>query len=164
VTDASSDARLVRLEKAVLRSLELLDEGRIEEARDALLGVAPTAGLPAPEPSGAITDQEFDSAFEHAEPETDRMLDANQVAQVAIRQADRALDAEDLSPDRVGASFATATMAELLEQQGDGAGASRIRESLVESSAEPGPARPGRRDVIQTLERWLENLRGGARA
>jgi hypothetical protein len=91
------------------------------------------------------------------------MHNADDVAQQAILQADLALEAEgEPAPDEVGQHFATETMADLLEKQGDGEGASRIRAAL--DLGEQPVARPPRGQVVATLERWLENLRGGARA
>ncbi len=172
-----AEERLAQLEKAVARSLELLELGETQEARRelerALAPGGPSGVAPLAEFSEGVSDQELDHAFEAAEPETDQMLDADRVAQVAMRQADEALG-EDLAPDEVGTTFATRTMADLLERQGDVEGAARIRASLAEAVAEaplgqpvsegtPG-GRPSRRQVVATLERWLENLRGGIRA
>jgi hypothetical protein len=111
------------------------------------------------------------------------MVDADRVAQIALRQAgadELHVEGEDPDghegPERRGAagidlapelppSFATATMAELLERQGDVDGASRIRANLVASQgaaagAPESAARPSRQRVLSTLERWLENVRG----
>jgi len=148
----------------------ILETGDVESARDELLRVAPATPLE-PAESG-LTDQELDDAFARAEPETDQMLDADGVAQAAIAEADRALAGEAEQPlaHEVGEQFATATMAGLLEQQGDAGGASQIRASLDAgvaplSTEEPTASpRSGRDRVIHTLEQWLENLRGGARA
>jgi hypothetical protein len=176
VIEESAEERLAQLEKAVARSLELLETGETQEARleleRALAPGAVSAAAPLAEFSGGVSDQELDHAFEAAEPEMDQMLDAERVAQVAMRQADEALGAE-LAPDEVGTAFATRTMADLLESQGDAQGAERIRAGL---GADPAPApldhpvsegrpggRPSRQQVISTLERWLENLRGGIR-
>lgn len=177
MTEESAEERLERLEKAVSRSLELLDLGeagraRIELERALAAGGASGAG-PLEEFSEGVSDQELDRAFETAEPETDQMLDADRVAQVAMRQADEALG-QDLAPDEVGTAFATRTMADLLERQGDMQGAARIRASLRDAAEAPpvehpvsegGPGgRPSRQQVIARLERWLGNLRGGIRA
>ena len=57
--------------------------------------------------------------------------------------------------------FATRTMAELLERQGDRAGAARIRSRLERSRAPSagGPSNDRRGRVVRELERWLANLR-----
>jgi hypothetical protein len=174
VIEESAEERLARLEKAVARSLELLGTGETQKARleleRALAPGGPSAAPPLAAFSGGVSDQELDHAFEAAEPETDQMLDADRVAQVAMRQADEELG-EDLAPDEVGTAFATRTMADLLERQGDEEGAERIRAGLADevgagpldhpvSEGRPG-GRPSRHQVISTLERWLENLRGG---
>ena len=174
--EKSAEERLAQLEKAVARSLELLETGETQEARLELgRALAPgghSTAAPLVEFSEGVIEQELDHAFEAAEPEMDQMLDADRVAQVAMRQADEALG-EDLAPDEVGTAFATRTMADLLERQGDEEGADRIRAGLANEAAgvlldhparegRPG-GRPGRQQVISTLERWLENLRGGIR-
>jgi hypothetical protein len=182
--------RLARLEKAALRCLELLEAGRSEEAcRE--LAVAVRRPGPANGLGGELTDLELERAFERARPVAEEVVDADRVAQQAIREADR-----ELAGRRPAATFATRTMAELLERQGDAAGARRIRAALaaqvtpgearaarevrsearaareaVQSEARaardaPGAARatPTRRDrgrVLATLERWLENVRRG---
>lgn len=157
---ANLEERLARLERAVARSHELLASGRSDEAR-ALLGEL-AGGSPAASTRN-ISDDELELAFADAEPDLDRMHNADDVAQQAILQADLALEAEgEAAPDEVGQHFATETMADLLEKQGDDKGALRIRTAL-DLSEQPG-ARPQRGQVVATLERWLENLRGGARA
>ncbi len=191
------------------RSLDLLDEGRAEEARGELaraLGATQAMAVPMQDP---LSEQEFERAFDAAEPEVDQMIDADRVAQVALRQAgadephvegEGGDSMERQEPDELPEGFATATMAELLERQGDADGASRIRASLsVEAPAElpeppvealeapvealeapvealeapvealeaPGAldrpldssGRPSRREVVRTLERWLDNVR-----
>ena len=100
------------------------------------------------------------------------MLDADQVALAAVAEADRMLGDEveaaatPLDP-ALGGRFTTATMAELLEEQGDASGASRIRAALdvaPDDDARTAGANPSRETVIRTLEAWLENVRQGARA
>jgi len=110
-----------------------------------------------------LSDQEIDLAFEDAETDPDHVIDADHVAQQAMRQVDGALDEDLLSTP--AAPFATRTMAELLERQGDSERASRIRAAL---DSAPGPAKhlsdedvgQGRRKrLIMELEGWLDNLR-----
>jgi hypothetical protein len=143
------------------RAVELLDEGQVEEARELLAGA-----LAADAAGSGISDRELERAFEAARPETDRMLDADSVAQTALRQADRLFEGEDGLAE-VGEEFQTATMAELLERQGDPSGADRIRAALgtprPPETRPPAPGAPSLQEMIATLERWLENLRGGAR-
>jgi hypothetical protein len=154
-----SDAeRLARLEKAALRCLELFDAGRSDEARRELaeaVGVLRADAALA----GDVTDLELDHAFERAQPVADEVIDADRVARQAIREVDRALLEES------GAQpFATGTMAELLERQGDLEGARRIRDTLAHrdgrSETRPGSARrPERARVVARLETWLANVR-----
>jgi hypothetical protein len=155
VKDASRE-RVAALERAIARSLELLDAGRGAEARRLL---ARAASARAPEPAalgGGIDEAELERAFAAAEPERASMWDADGVAEAALRQVGEgdAADWPEAEPQaaELPAGFATATMAELLERQGDAAGASRIRAGLA-------PARPSQQRVIATLERWLENVR-----
>jgi hypothetical protein len=177
VNDANGTERMAQLEKALVRSLEALDRGDVEGARAELMRVAPATQ---PEPlAPGLTDSELDAAFEDAEPDLEHMLDADSVAQAAIAEADRVLESEadDFAQAEEGAAprayeigerFATATMAGLLERQGDVDAASRIRAALVPPPASDGPAagsrRPSREHVIHELETWLDNLRGGARS
>lgn len=186
MNDASGTERTAQLEKAVLQTLELLERGEIEAARDELLRVAPAT--PA-EPEHAISDLELDAAFADASAEVDQMLDADGVAEAAIAATDSALHdersvglesdageeftyavdagAEVPRVDEIGDRFATATMAKLLSEQGDESGASKIRANLVpedEPAASGTEATPATRErVVRTLESWLDNLRGGAR-
>lgn len=180
MSEGSEQERVACLEVALARALELLDEGHSDAARTVLqdvvalaatvepLDVAPVDVTPLEvepldvEPlDEGVSDGELDRAFEEASPERDQMLDADDVAQRAIREADRALEAE-LTPDQVAPSFATATMAELLELQGDSEGASRIRSHLGPPPAAPSNESGDHRQIIATLERWLDRL-GGAR-
>ena len=153
--------------RAVL-GLVLLDRGRIEEARRELAQLAAgwlgaqgidTAGG---EFRGELTDQELEIAFARAETEQDEVIDADRVAHDAIRETDGGAGEElaELASD----TFTTQTMANLLERQGDAAGASRIRAALDvgEGVSEAGLDR--REKVIVVLENWLANLRREARA
>ncbi len=157
-----ADATASDAARAVL-GLVLLDRGRVEEARREFAELAAgwlgaqgidTAG-------GELTDQELESAFAGAETERDQVIDADCVAHDAIRETDGGLGEElaELPSD----TFTTQTMANLLERQGDAAGASRIRAALDigEAVAEAGFDR--RRKVIAVLEDWIANLRREAR-
>ncbi|RIK91059.1 MAG: hypothetical protein DCC71_25305 [Proteobacteria bacterium] len=148
-------------------ALALLDLGRDGEARRELEMLT---AEPAPAPMAAlpIDEDELDEAFAVAAPEEDAMHDASEVAYEAMRAAD--LDAPELgdapAPD---SPFHTATMAALLERQGDADGARAIRAALSQRAAPADPTREnaesgrGRRKghVIRTLERWLERLQRG---
>ena len=172
MNDVNGAERTAQLERALQSSLELLERGEVDAAREELMRVAPATRLAAL--ASSITDRELDAAFAAAEPEHEHMIDANSVAQAAIAQADREIaDAADAPlAHEVGERFATATMAALLEQQGDATAASRIRAALAPGSDDAEslatqdrePSRPSREHVIQTLETWLDNLRGEARA
>ncbi len=182
MTETATRERLHRLEASVARSVDLLEVGRVEEAREELLRAVAADAVPAAAPTDEpLSEQEFERAFDAAEPEVDQMIDADRVAQVALRQAGAdELHVEGEGEDDLAAEegalpegFATATMAELLERQGDTDGASRIRAALSTAPPGQGPpaledaspegdveaSRPSRGRVIRTLERWLENVR-----
>ena len=166
--------------------LALIDQGRLNEARQVLVeALADQLGLPRseddvmpPSPTGSLpkpdalqtdfeesfTDQELESAFDRAEADRDEMLDADRVAADVLRHADPqpGLDLGVSPPS----AFATETVADLLEQQGDPQGASNVRAVIqgregraaaepVSAFAAPGP---GSSQKLATLERWLDNL------
>jgi len=168
------------LEGSLVLALVLLDQGRVDDARAALLarsaeslealGVdsipaeASLAAELAISPAGFegdVTDNELERAFEAAEPVLDQLVDADSVAEAAMRGA--SLDEPELDPqDAAEPVFATRTMAELLEAQGDAVGAARIREELAvdEGVADPRQGRSAQRErVIAALETWLNNIR-----
>jgi hypothetical protein len=148
--------RLARLEQAMRRCLELLEAERPEEARREL-AQAVGARSEAAALGADLSDLELEHAFDRAHPVADEVVDADRVAREAIRAVD-----QELLGDR--AAFATGTMAELLERQGDVEGARRIRESLAhrEIRRETPPRlrpRTDRARVLATLEQWLGNVR-----
>ena len=108
-----------------------------------------------------LSEQELADAFEHAEPEAEHLLDADRVAQQALREAELG-PADEISPPQAADSlFATRTMAELLERQGDRAGAERIRDRLerARGDSQGASASDRRGRLVRELERWLANLR-----
>ena len=149
-----------RTEALAVLCLALLDQGRNEEVRRALSPVADAvlaSGVSDLDFAGEISDPEFENAFDHAEADTEQVMDADRLAREAMQEAD--LDLPE--------GFNTSTMANLLERQGDEAGAERIRNALV-SRDEALEAGEGlfpldgpehQQAAIQTLERWLSNLR-----
>lgn len=175
--DENAEQRLARLEKAVSRCLELLESGAVDAVRLELMALVSRspAGVDAlptgTEFSDPMSDDELDQAFAEAESQTDDMVSANTVAKIAMDQADRSL-AGQLGPEELGSSFATESMAELLEQQGNVESARRIRASLAQAAAANDDvlapaealcfdeATPSRQRPLATLERWLGNLRG----
>ena len=127
----------------------------------------------------AVDDEEVEAAFALAEPIEDEMIDANQIAQEAMRASQ--LDEPEGFRVEETPAFATATMARLLDEQGDRAAAEAIRHRLDSS----GEFTAGELDaavvpaavaealgtngfgassrVLATLESWLDNLGGGRR-
>ncbi len=158
---ANSEGRLVL-------GLILLDQGRVGEARQVLesgIGEAIPAlesQVPAPEkeaPLDGLTDPELDRAFEDAETDRDQLIDADRVAEAALHRADSA-SLDEIAPS--GKSpFATQTVADLLEQQGDSEGARQLRRSLGQGQGADSSvmASASGQVSIATLERWLGNLR-----
>lgn len=155
----SDPDRLQRLERAARRCLELLEGGRTDAAWSEL--AAALRGPGGPDALGAaLSDVELEQAFEAAHPVADEVIDADRVAQQAMREV-------DLEGVEAPATFATGTMAELLERQGDAEGARRIRASLADRETRAPAASLRRRDrerIVATLERWLSNVRRGASA
>jgi hypothetical protein len=153
--------------------LVLFDLGRAREARSLLASLLDDTlavpAEPAAPPHGPVSEAELDVAFDRAETDVEELIDPNRVAAAAVAHVDAGADDgldEGAGPEPIGGAFATATMAELLERQGDRSGASRIRAALGSPAAPPAApaARAGgsarRQQWIDTLERWLDNLRG----
>jgi hypothetical protein len=155
----------------VARALALLDQGRVDDARDLLADALADARGAAPAPAPAfepLADAELEHAFEDARPETEQMIDADGIAFEAIVRA-KLDEPESVSLPAPDSPFHTLTMAELLERQGDREGARAIRSALAsgardareELDADAAAAHAARERTIQTLERWLARLRGG---
>lgn len=159
------------VEGRLVLALVMLDQGREVEARSALEQLTPgmlaAAGVSFAAQGSALSDSELDVAFREAETDADQLITPDRVAEEAVAHVDgdaaEGLD-EGASLDSLepGSAFATATMAELLERQGDGSGAERIRASLQpRPPTEPTTsARSGREHQIATLEGWLARIRG----
>jgi hypothetical protein len=121
---------------------------------------------------GDLAEDELENAFQDAEAQPDEMLSANRVVAAAVRDVDRD-EPEGVMPFSEDSPFATETVADLLEQQDHRGEAEAVREVIERAPAsatlttDPGLALPDamnhRARVIATLERWLENLRGGSR-
>lgn len=153
-TALEREPRALRLR--VVLALALLDQRHGDAARSELeLALGTERDFPT-----ELSEQEFDAAFEHAEPEAEQMVDADRVAEQALREAELG-PADEISPAASDSPFATRSMAELLERQGDREGAARIRERIDRArGAAPAPsAADHRRQVVRELERWLVNLR-----
>jgi hypothetical protein len=154
------DPHALRLRVAL--ALALLDQRRSDAAREVL---EPVFGAEAgPQRPPDVSEQELEEAFAQAEPEADQLIDANRVAEQALLHTELG-PADEIAPTGPSGAFATRTMAELLERQGDRAGAARIRARLA-GRPEPARAQPTtatgaerRRRVVAELERWLANIR-----
>lgn len=153
--------RVLEVQGITASSLESARSTRASLAGPAAEGAAPPAGSF----DDDVSEQEIEHAFAAAETDRDQVIDADHIAQQAMRLVDGDLDDDLLSAPE--APFATRTMADLLERQGDPQRASRIRAALspaARASAEAPASRDesghGRRQrIISELEGWLENLR-----
>jgi hypothetical protein len=99
-------------------------------------------------------DAEFERAFAAAEPELERMITPDSIAEEAALAIDEG--PEERNPLASSGAFATRTMADLLEKQGDRRGAERIRAVLGDVAKD---APDGDAALIAVLERWLDNAR-----
>jgi hypothetical protein len=114
----------------------------------------------APAALAALGDDELEHAFEAAEAQPDEMHDANHVAAAALEQIEGGVP-EGVDLTSRPSPFATETVADLLERQGQ-----RQRADQVRTAARArGQFREQRLDearrerVVATLSRWLDNLR-----
>lgn len=151
-------------------ALILADAGRDTDLRLMLeqwAERAVAASTAPPARDEALSASEIDRAFDEAEPDLAELITPNTVAEEAALRADGPLALE--SPLEPGGAFATRTMADLLERQGDHEGAARIRAQLVDAPASDSdsidletPSSDGESQsptTIAVLERWLENAR-----
>lgn len=160
-----------------------LDLGDLEGARARLLEIVARESRGASRILTELADSEIDLAFEEAEAEPDQMIDADDVAQQAMR-GDALDEPEPLFEPEAHPAFATETMAGLLEMQGDATRAESIRTGLgrerlveeielgaqveaaddrsLEDSDAIGTAMAVAADrqerKVSTLEGWLRNL------
>jgi hypothetical protein len=148
-----ADAGGNALAAVILRALA--QPGRMGELCQQLEQWADDALTPAAEPTPSIDEGEIERAFAAAEPEVAQMITPDTVAEEATLLAD---PMDDHSPLASSGAFATRTMAELLERQGDRRGAARIRAALGDPDLMDAPA-PGNTAVIAVLEQWLDNAR-----
>ena len=163
--DRKPDAEGARL----VLALCLIDLGRVAEAREELESVAAellaSHALPAPAPAvpTSVSDSEFDAAFADVSTDVERIVDPNRVAEEAVSYADGApgeRSVPSLFDTLEGSAFTTSTMADVLENQGDVAGAARVRAVVGSSHEGDEDGSDLRARTIATLQRWLVNLRG----
>lgn len=179
-------------------ALARIDLGDVLQARDELAAVlAPLCAAPVPSArddfglQDGVGDDELETAFAEAESDPNEMMDANRVVEQTLRAADLDLPEPDASgPEFAEAepdfdvsrhpTYATESMAMLLDEQGRHSEAAALRESLAarrrEQAADPftdpgpdpanawgasglGPDHARQLQVVATLEGWLYNLR-----
>jgi hypothetical protein len=155
----------------VVLALVLLEQGRDLDARAVLEPLAAGTlerigamlGASSPASIDGLSDAEFEDAFDRAETDRDELIDPDRVAAEAVERADTwaegLVETGRSAGFAPGATFATHTMANLLERQGDIDGAERIRASLRERTP---PVETGtgtrRTQIVAELERWLGNI------
>ena len=170
----------------VALTLALLDLGDVSRAREELAStLASTRAEPVEselsEFDSEVADVELDSAFAEAETNPDEMMDANRVVEQTLRDEEAGV-AEASFDVTEHPTFATRTMADLLESQGAADQADAVRASLSSSSSasQDGTVsqewplelaeflefekdapndEADRIRVVTTLESWLYNLR-----
>lgn len=164
----------------VVLGLILLGQGRYDEALAAFESVAADVLANAAGDASALEDSgpsdvELERAFEQAVPDDELLVTPDRVAEEAVERVDASADeqlTEHAESDEVGTggTFVTRTMADVLERQGDEAGAARIRAMLAASegavdadAAVEDAGDAWRQQTISVLESWLQNLRGEAR-
>lgn len=159
-----------------LACLDLLD---LESARLALEPAVAGWSLDVPEPLALDSDEgeafavqsdpladlaenELERAFDHAEAETAEVWTTNRVAEAALRAVERGAP-EGVPLHQPDSPFATETVANLLERQGDPGRARAIRRALTDEAAEDALGPDARKRWLSTLECWLDNLRRASR-
>ncbi len=153
-------------ELRVILALALLDQGETDGAIRELEAVFPPPAhspvelddaLPSEtsSPIGEFDEAELENAFLEAESHPEEMWNANHVAEATLAQVEEG--APEGIPLAADSPFATATMAGLLEEQGHADEASALRAAIGDAPTVDSPSE--RAQIIETLERWLDNLR-----
>lgn len=114
------------------------------------------------DPLADLAENELERAFDHAEAETAEVWTTNRVAEAALRAVERG-EPEGVRVHEPDSPFATETVANLLERQGDPGRARAIRRALTDEAEEAALAPDARKRWVSTLERWLDNLRRASR-
>jgi len=160
----------------IVLALALLDLGDPSCAREQLETAFPPARAAASvagaaEPiglTGEVGDDELESAFALAETDPDEMMSANKVVEQTLENEH--VDVPEAGFDVTESpTYATETLASILEEQGRVGDAQALREALVRpdrdqqeggwGDADVGPAHAERLRVLSTLESWLHNIR-----
>ena len=100
-----------------------------------------------------LGEAELEQAFAAAEPQTDQMIDAHQVATQAVVELEAEEESWPISSESV---VATATFAKLLEAQGHAQEASQVRSEIPIPTGGYLLSKTAR--VRRQLEQWLERL------
>ena len=114
------------------------------------------------DPLADLAENELERAFAHAESEPAEVWTTDRAAEAALRAVERG-EPEGVQLDEPESPFATETVAQLLEQQGEPVRAQAIRR-VLEGGADALPlGADERKRWMSTLERWLDNLRRASR-
>ena len=169
-----------RFEGRAVLALACLDLGDVEGARRALepslarlAGVAPAPlevepaaeDEPFPVQSDPLLDlaeNEVEHALSQAQSEGVEVWTTNRVAEAALRAVEEG-QPEGVRLEAAASPFATETVANLLERQGDPARARAIRRNFEREMADASLEPEERKRWIATLEDWLDNLRRASR-
>lgn len=157
----------------VALGLALIDQGRQAEARAVLVraleatpehllarrALEDLAGTSPELPALDTLDSELDAALELARADSEAMIDADDLAQEAVRRVDPIPDEATELVTAEGSPFATRTVAHLLEQQGDADAAQVLRRNLEQRRERSSAER--KRRLVTRLEGWLVKLRRG---
>jgi hypothetical protein len=114
------------------------------------------------DPLADLAENELERAFDHAESEPVEAWTTNRVAEAALHAVEEGTP-EGVSRAEDGSPFATETVANLLDRQGDPERARAIRRSLQSETEERARVPDERKRWVGTLERWLDNLRRASR-
>lgn len=114
------------------------------------------------DPLADLAENELERAFDHAESEPVEAWTTNRVAEAALHAVEEGTP-EGVSPAEDGSPFATETVADLYERQGDPERARAIRRTLRSETEQRARVPDERKRWVGTLERWLDNLRRASR-
>jgi hypothetical protein len=114
------------------------------------------------DPLADLAENELEHAFDHAEAELAEVWTTNRVAEAALQAVERGAP-EGVRLEQPDSPFATETVANLLERQGDPGRARAIRRALTGEAEEAALTANERKRLVSTLERWLDNLRRASR-
>jgi len=126
------------------------------------------------DPLADLAENELERAFAHAESESAEVWTTDRVAEAVLREVEQGEpegvhlgesegvhlgESEGVHLGESDSPFATETVAQLLDRQGEPERAQAIRRVLEGDANAVSPAADERKRWMGTLERWLDNLR-----